>query len=253
MRPFRIGSFLAAAAATVGALGTWTLLARAGARPGTKTDRTPIVVELFSSEGCSSCPPADAYLATLDTAQPLDGVDVIALEFHVDYWDDIGWKDPYSNREYSDRQYAYAHALPDHRVYTPELVVQGRFSIAPGDGARVQKLSREHGAKVIVRRQGSLVHVSAADVPASKDEREVWLAVTERGLRTRVTAGENRGRTLAHAPVVRRFVRLGTVSGATYEGEKSIPMDASWDPGRISFVALVQEHASRKILGAGTG
>lgn len=250
MRPLRIASFLTA----LGALGAFALVARAGARTGSKTERTPIVVELFSSEGCSSCPPADAYLATLDAAQPLDGVDVIALEFHVDYWDDIGWKDPFSSREYSDRQYAYAHALPDHRVYTPELVVQGRFSIAPGEGARVQKLSRERSAKVSVRRQGSLVHVSAADIPpASKDEREVWLAVTERGLRTHVTAGENRGRTLSHAPVVRRFVRLGTVNGAAYDGETSIAMDASWDPSRTSFVALVQERTSRKILGAGAG
>jgi hypothetical protein len=244
-----IAAFLAATAL----LSAWALFGRAAPRiDPPKGGRTPIVVELFSSEGCSSCPPADAYLNALDTTQPIDGVTVIALEFHVDYWDDIGWKDPFSSHAFTERQYAYARALSDRRVYTPELVVQGRSSIAPGDGARLKMLAREPGARVVVTRRGATVHVGATDIAASSDTLEVWVVVTERGLRTRVTAGENRDRTLEHAPVVRRLLRLGTASGPTYEGEMPISLDASWDAIRVHFVALVQERVSRRIVGAGS-
>src|SRR5689334_6659208 len=121
-----LGSGVFALAGWAGAQGRGR--ARA-ARP--TAERTPVVVELFSSEGCSSCPPADEYLAELDRAQSVAGVEVIALEQHVDYWDDLGWRDPYGSPENSQRQRAYSTVLPDHRVFTPELVVDGSQLISP--------------------------------------------------------------------------------------------------------------------------
>jgi hypothetical protein len=217
----------------------------------------PVVVELFSSEGCSSCPPADAYLASLDRAQPIEGVTVVALEEHVDYWDDLGWRDPFDDPAFGDRQRDYARVLEDHRVFTPEIVIDGRrvLSDRGDDAARaaMQASAREPKARVELRRDGPRVVVDVRDVPAAPpgDTHEVWLAITESGLVTDVKAGENRGRRLAHAPVVRRLRRLGRVDGATFHAEATLDADSAWRPGALRVVAFVQRSSTRSIVGAG--
>src|SRR2546428_644665 len=103
-------------------------LTRAHPQASAKTaemSRTPVILELFTSEGCSSCPPADALLAKLANEQPLANVQLIALEEHVDYWNDLGWTDPFSSRDWTERQYVYAGALRNGNPYTPQMVVDG--------------------------------------------------------------------------------------------------------------------------------
>ena len=101
--------------------------------------RTPILVELFTSEGCSSCPPADALLGRLLREQPVASADVVPLELHVDYWDRLGWKDPFAAKAYTDRQQAYARALKIEDVYTPQMVVDGRDGFVGSDLSEARK------------------------------------------------------------------------------------------------------------------
>ena len=216
----------------------------------------PVVVELFSSEGCSSCPPADAYLAELDRAQHIDGVTILALEEHVDYWDYLGWRDPFSQATFTARQRQYASVL-DHRVYTPEIVVDGRAILEPGDKPQAvratQASSREPKARIGLNRRGDRLAVDVNDVPSATgdDAAEVWLAVTESGLSTRVERGENAGRMLAHAPVVRALRKLGTVSaGAPFHVEAGVDADPAWKPQALRVVVFVQRVKSRRIVGA---
>jgi hypothetical protein len=229
----------------------------AAAAPAASAERTPVIVELFSSEGCSSCPPADAYAASLDRAQPIPGVTAIVLEEHVDYWDRLGWRDPFGNPAFSDRQSEYARVLEDHHVFTPEIVFDGRRIMPGGDEdaarAMMQEAARSPRAHVTVKREGArlAIDVSGVSASAADDLPEVWLAITESGLATDVPAGENAGRRLAHAPIVRRLRRLGEAQAGVFHGEATLDAEATWRPGALRAVAFVQLAKSRRIVGAG--
>ncbi len=221
----------------------------------------PVVVELFTSEGCSSCPAADALLRELETtAGAMPGVEVIALGQHVDYWNRLGWADPFSSAQYTARQRAYAEVLQSG-TYTPQAVVGGRTELV---GSQREKLTRAIAAAarapratVQLARTGAgasaAVTIRVTDLPAGTAPADVVLVLAESGLTTLVGRGENGGRTLAHASVVRSLRTVGDVAnGGAFTATVPIAAAPAWQTARLRAVVLVQERASRRIVGVGT-
>lgn len=188
------------------------LVALAAAPATAATGGSPVVVELFTSQGCSSCPPADAYLGELAKRPGL-----VALAYHVDYWDYIGWKDPFALPQSTERQRRYTAALGNHFLYTPEIVVDGRHDATGSDRAAVGKLIDEARAapKIPVtveepQEDHYLVKLPAAEFHGSAT---VWMAVFDKERQTAIARGENEGRTLREFNVVRELRRLGSWDG----------------------------------------
>jgi len=230
--------------------------------------RSPVIVELFTSEGCSSCPPADDVLARLQQTQPVAGAEVIALSEHVDYWNYIGWSDPFSSAAFSARQETYARAFGQQdSVYTPQMIVDGQaeFNGTAMNKAleAIAKAARSPKADVRIaipetktqkdNRKVSL-SVSVKNVPPVDrgDVAEVILALTEDKLSSNVTRGENSGRKLAHTAVVREMRSLGRVDPATktFDSEKTVAIADGWKRDDLRIVVFVQERAHRRVLGA---
>jgi hypothetical protein len=212
--------------------------------------RIPVVVELYSSEGCSSCPSADRVLARLDREQPIAGVEVIALEMHVDYWNRLGWTDPFSQAAFTARQRAHDFALGTGSIYTPQMVVDGRSELigsnATGASLAIQQAARfPHVSVKVTRSSADSVHVDVGSAASSEGPTQVMLATTERGLSTRVTAGENSGETLAHGPVVRTLRHVGDVGAAGFTGQITQPLKAG-----TRVVVFVEGRDSLHVLGA---
>jgi hypothetical protein len=223
----------------------------------------PVVVELFTSEGCSSCPSADALLAKLDREQRLGNAEIIALEEHVDYWDHLGWRDPFSSAQWTERQQDYAASFRNDGVYTPQMVVDGRAEFVGSSQSRarsaIAEAVREPKAEVTLSgRQTSngKAQVSIAVkmlVAAESQKAHVWLAVTESGLHSNVSRGENAGEDLHHAAVVRSLRKVGDAAlnqEAAYAGEQDVQLDARWKKENLRVVAFVQDAKTRHILGA---
>lgn len=253
------------------------LAARREASPSTTTvsamlepfdgKRAPVVVELFTSEGCSSCPPADAVLRQLQKDQPVAGAEVIALSEHVDYWNYIGWSDPFSSAAFSARQETYAQALRRENVYTPQMVVDGQAEFVGSSMSKareaIAKAARSPKAEVRIiipktiagkDHQAIRLGVSVKNVPPVNqgDVAEVIFAITEDDLSSNVKRGENSGRKLAHTAVVREMRALGRVDPATrsFETETTVMIADKWKRDDLRIVVLVQERAQRRVMGA---
>jgi hypothetical protein len=219
---------------------------------------TPVVVELFSSEGCSSCPPADVVLRGLVEQQPVPGAEILALEMHVDYWDDLGWPDPFSSDVYTSRQRAYTRALGDRSMYTPQMVVDGVAGFVGSNAAAarraIERAARAPKAKVTLARSGDTLSITVSDVPAPAPEATVTLALVEEGLASDVKRGENAGSMLAHGPVVRALKKLGSIAAGAkdraFEASEVVALPPSWRRDRVRAVVLVQAAESLAILGA---
>jgi hypothetical protein len=220
----------------------------------------PVLVELFTSEGCSSCPPADQLLSVLVTKQPVAGVTVIGLELHVDYWDALGWKDPASLGGATARQQAYSRVFGADRVYTPQMVVDGRDELIGSDqgAARraIDRAVRRPHARVEPRgtvdgttAAGEVV-VTGIPADAAKETLEATLVLTENNVTTEVKRGENGGRTLHHDALVRQIVGLGRVVGSE-PLRWHVPLQAAWQRDRLNAVVFVQSRKSLRIWGAG--
>lgn len=196
----------------------------------------PVLVELFTSEGCSSCPPADAELARLDARQPIPGALVVPLAHHVDYWDSLGWPDPFARAEATKRQRWYGGN------YTPQAIVDGGEEMVGSRGAALEAAiaraaRRPHVAVAIAVAEGGEVTVSAPEVPGAR----AFVALVQTHARVSVPRGENAGRTLDHTAVVRaleagRRVRFTPPKGVARAD--------------LRVVAFVQDEASRRVLGS---
>ncbi len=206
----------------------------------------PVVVELFTSQGCSSCPPADRILGRL-----ADQDNVIALGFHVNYWDRLGWPDPFATEAGTERQYAYSPALGRRNVYTPQMVVDGRYDVVGFDAERIKLAIAQADAMSASRLAVGLEWRGpsrlAFSLPAGEGEARVHLVRFARKLDQDIERGENAGRHLSYSNVVREIVEVARWDGAAMDGE--IEVDTAQDKaGGVAL--LVQDSRTMRMLGA---
>jgi len=230
-----------------------------------QSSRSPVIVELFTSEGCSSCPPADALLAALENQQPVAGAEIIALEEHVDYWNHDGWIDPFSSVQWTERQQAYADSRTTGSIYTPQIVVNGRTGFVGSHeqearqaiAASLSQLQTEISLTSVKStkrdREQFSVSVEKLAAAAASDTPEVWLAITEKGLHSSVSAGENAGHDLYHASIVRLLRKLGAAdknNAPAFTAQPDLKLDSSWKRPNLRAIAFVQEKRTHHILAA---
>jgi hypothetical protein len=227
----------------------------------------PVVVELFTSEGCSSCPPADDVLIRLDSpagrggkqrAVVPPGIEVITLGEHVDYWDQLGWKDRFSSPLFSARQQDYGQAFKISSIYTPQVVVNGEVQVLGSDMRAVQDAIRKAATDAradvkIMLTSNQTVNVRVGKLPQGSNQAEILLAITESGVDTGVMAGENKGRILHHAAVVHSLTSLGKLdpkNPGEYSADARISLKAEWNQQNVKIVLFVQDRTTKRILGA---
>lgn len=239
-----------------GAIALFTVLPMVAAE---RAQAPPVLAELFTSEGCSSCPPADALLAKLDQ-QTLPGATVIVLSEHVDYWNRIGWKDPFSSPQFSARQAAYENKLNVDSSYTPQLVIDGHDQFVGSDAHAIRAaivraaatpklplhiVSGEHDGGNVT------IHLEMDQIPDSSPVKpgEIWIALAASQEISNVRRGENSGRTLTHVAVVRSLTKVGVVTGHD-EFTKTIRLPYE-DRGKdLRVIAFVQQPGLGKVTGA---
>jgi len=223
----------------------------------------PVLVELFTSEGCSSCPPADALLGKLDAPQAIPGARAIVLSEHVDYWDHDGWKDAYSSAAFTERQVEYEQRFGVKGPYTPQMVIDGAAQLNGSeafDVGRAIQTAASH-AKVPVRISGVSVadgktlrvHLAVDALPADFKTRkaDVLVALALDHVETHVGNGENKGRDIRHVAVAESINKVGTVEkGKPFERDVTVKIKAGSDPGNLRVVAFVQGGDEGEVVGA---
>jgi hypothetical protein len=251
VRRFRCASFALAAGLPLLAAGSHAEVAAA-----------PVLIELFTAEGCSSCPPADHFLEQLDTAQPIRGAHLIVLSEHVDYWDRQGWPDPYASKSFTERQVAYERSLKVSEPFTPQFVVDGTIDMRLSRREQISKqlAAAAAAAKIPVSIESLRVGGDAAPaitgvvlVAGTTGGRpcELFVGVALDHADTQVLRGENRGQHLTHVAVLRELVRVGTVApGAASRQSFSIPLRPGLGGAPLRVIAFVQQPSLGAVLGA---
>jgi hypothetical protein len=216
-----------------------------------------VLVELFTSEGCSDCPSADRVLARLENEQPNADAEIITLALHVDYWDRLGWKDQFSSNLYSERQKGYADKYKLNSVYTPQMVVDGQkefvgsnFGAAQNSISEAAKNKKAPVELITGTNQNQNLKIKISDLPAHEDS-YVWLVIAEDNLRTDVKGGENGGKTLPHASVVREMKLIGEISSIdkTFETATDYQFQPGWNKENLKFVVFAQGKDTKKVYG----
>jgi hypothetical protein len=225
-----------------------------------KASRTPVLVELFTSEGCSSCPPADAFLAKLERDQPIANAQIIILEEHVDYWDNLGWHDRFSSREYTDRQTFYCSRFSLGDPYTPQMIVDGTDQFTGNDQQHALMAIQRAALSAKIPLKLSQPAVDGRKVTASisipapttaKPQTALYAALVDPFDTTDVRSGENGGHHLQHAGVVRVLERVGTVkelNAGPVSFHLTAPSDAK--PSGMRVVVFAQQNGQGAVLGA---
>lgn len=238
-----------------GALGAW--IHAEGASGATKT---PVVLELFTSEGCSSCPPADHLLQSLDEKQPFADANLVVLSEHVDYWNGEGWTDPYSSRVFSERQRWYAGQFGLDEVYTPQIVVDGARETVGSNAIAirnaVEAAARSEKVSLTlsdVIRNGNQIkfHLTSANLRGGDSTATVYVALAEDKVQSHVGGGENGGRSLTHVAVVRVLAPMGTLKGgSSLSKDLVVPIPSRMPANGIRVLVFLQDERLHKIVGA---
>jgi hypothetical protein len=230
-------------------------------QPTAPPGESVVVLELFTSQGCSSCPSADKVLSDLGV-DPERKDKVLPLAYHVDYWDYIGWKDPFASSRWSDRQRRYGkHAFDTRRIYTPQLIINGRDHLVGSNRSsvhsRIDAASRLAAAAEIKASATRAAHTITVkgQVHMIRDagKLDVLIIVFESKLNTRVSRGENTGRTLKNDFIVRRLVRASSFEGkigTTANLDTQINLDPAWKPQNVGIAVLVQNTETMAVAGA---
>ncbi|HYM61728.1 MAG TPA: DUF1223 domain-containing protein [Thermoanaerobaculia bacterium] len=231
--------------------------------PAVALGPAPVVVELFTSQGCSSCPPADALLTKL-AADPAMRGHVIPLAFHVDYWNHLGWRDPFSTAQWSDRQRHYYAALGSATVYTPQAIVNGRTEAVGSDETRIRRLIAEASeSRAVARLSLSPLRLSGRTIAVDVSG-EILETIRARDLRlvavvfesvadTRVAAGENSGRTLHNDRIVRMLnedEHIAAEGGTKIERTIELHTGPETNIQRAGVAVFLQDRQSRAIYAA---
>ena len=229
-------------------------------KPPAGTGTTPVLVELFTSEGCASCPTADTLLARLQREQPVPAAEILALEEHVDYWDSLGWRDRFALSQFSARQSTYTERLQLSSEYTPQMIVDGTEQFAGNDIVHAfHAIARAAGAQKLELVLSPLVFegdhvtgkVSLALRAASQRTADLYAAVVESSASTQVLSGDNTGATLNHVSIVREMRRIGTLAGVSAAPLKfSLPVPQDAAAANLRVVVFLQRAGQGAVLGA---
>src|SRR5580704_2996739 len=226
------------------------------------TNLHPVFVELFTSEGCSSCPPADVLLKKWDTFQPVPGAQLIVLSEHVNYWDHDGWKDPNSSAALTERQSSYVSALRLKGPYTPQMIVDGSQEVNLGDALQMEDVLQKAAVapRVLVRigevtadaGDPTVLHARIdTDANFDKHNADVYLAVALDHVDSQVLKGENGGKHLVHVAVVQELTKIGKLpKGKSFGQDVQIKLKPGTDAKNIRLIAFVQEPGPGRLLGA---
>jgi hypothetical protein len=222
----------------------------------------PVLIELFTSEGCSSCPPADILLRSLDRDQPVPGAQLIVLSEHVTYWDQQGWKDPNSSSALTDRQSSYEKALGEKEVFTPQMIVNGIHQIRKGSSEELKDvLEKAKDDQNIAVRVDEIkldpsdpttlhAHIDT-NANLTKHNADVYLAVALDHVESQVLRGENGGKHLVHVAVVQQLTKVGKLpKGKTFAQDIQLKLKPGTALKGVRIVAFVQESGPGKMLGA---
>lgn len=230
--------------------------AREDRRKSELSGRKPVLLELFTAEGCPTCPIAEKNLAYLQNEQPFREAEIITLAFHVDYWDGEGWKDPFASPLFTQRQRVYDRKFRTGNIYTPQMVVDGHIEFI---GTKLDKAEKAVGrslsrnkAAVALALSGDDLSISIKSIPETESA-TVYLAVAEDGLSSAVNRGENAGKTLSHVSVVRTLTGLGRIEPGSrvYQQSAKLSIPDEWSRSRLKAVVLIQENHSRDVIGVG--